>query len=140
MINVTVKFEVSDSGIGINQEQQSRIFESFEQANMNTTKKYGGTGRGLSISQNILLLMGSSLAVSSEPMVGSTFWFELNFKKPTRKICIYPIAQRNMSTSIYSNNRTYYFILKMPLVKISLIISVTTLSGNVCTRLLLTKY
>lgn len=79
--NVTVKFEVSDSGIGINQEQQSRIFNSFEQANMNTTKKYGGTGLGLNISQNILLLMGSSLTVSSEPMVGSTFWFELNFKK-----------------------------------------------------------
>jgi CheY-like chemotaxis protein len=79
--HMTVKFEVSDSGIGINQEQQSRIFESFEQANMNTTKKYGGTGLGLNICQNILLLMGSSLAVSSEPMVGSTFCFELNFKK-----------------------------------------------------------
>ena len=79
--HMTVKFEVSDSGIGINQEQQSRIFESFEQANMNTTKKYGGTGLGLNICQSILLLMGSSLAVSSEPMVGSTFWFELNFKK-----------------------------------------------------------
>ena len=75
---VTVKFEVIDSGIGINQEQLSRIFNSFEQANMNTTKKYGGTGLGLSISQNILLLMGSSLEVSSEPMVGSTFWFELS--------------------------------------------------------------
>ena len=79
--HVTVKFEVSDSGIGINQEQQLRIFDSFEQANMNTTKKYGGTGLGLNICQNILFLMGSSLEVSSEPMVGSTFWFEISFEK-----------------------------------------------------------
>lgn len=79
--HISLRFEVSDSGIGINNEQLSRIFNSFEQASMEVNKKYGGTGLGLNITQNLLSLMGSKLEVHSKPMVGSTFYFELTLEK-----------------------------------------------------------
>ncbi len=78
---LTFKFEVIDSGIGLNNEQLTRVFNSFEQASMEVNKKYGGTGLGLNISQNILSLMDSKLEVTSEPMVGSTFSFKLTLQK-----------------------------------------------------------
>lgn len=81
--HISLKFEVSDSGIGINEEQLSRIFNSFEQASMEVNKKYGGTGLGLNITENLLTLMGSKLQVQSKPMVGSTFYFELTLEKAT---------------------------------------------------------
>ena len=79
--HITLKFEVSDSGIGINEEQLSRIFNSFEQASMEVNKKYGGTGLGLNITESLLTLMDSKLEVKSKPMVGSTFYFELVLEK-----------------------------------------------------------
>lgn len=79
--DVTLKFEISDSGIGLNNEQLTRIFNSFEQASMEVNKKYGGTGLGLNISENLLSLMGSKLNVVSKPMIGSTFWFEITLEK-----------------------------------------------------------
>ena len=77
---MTVRFEVKDSGIGMTPDQIQRIFEPFMQADSSTTRNYGGTGLGLTITKNFVELMGGELTVESEPGVGSTFSFELSFK------------------------------------------------------------
>ena len=76
-----VRFSVSDTGIGMSEEQQSRIFESFTQADTSTTRRYGGTGLGLSISRQLVEMMDGKMSVESEPGAGSTFSFELPLKK-----------------------------------------------------------
>jgi signal transduction histidine kinase/CheY-like chemotaxis protein len=76
---VTVLFEIQDSGIGMTSEQVDKIFDSFMQAETGTTRKYGGTGLGLTISKNLVELMGGRLFVESRPGAGSKFSFELTF-------------------------------------------------------------
>ena len=78
--NVVLRFEVRDSGIGIPLEKQDKIFEAFLQEDASTTRKYGGTGLGLTISNKLLGLMGSSLKLESEFGKGSRFYFDLALK------------------------------------------------------------
>ena len=75
----TFHFEIKDSGIGLTVEQIERIFDPFTQGETGTTRKYGGTGLGLTISKNFIELMGGKLAVESTPGVGSKFSFDLTF-------------------------------------------------------------
>jgi PAS domain S-box-containing protein len=76
----TIRFAVRDTGIGIKKEKQGKIFEAFSQEDGSTTKKYGGTGLGLTISNRLLGLMGSRLQLISAPGKGSTFFFDLAVK------------------------------------------------------------
>jgi signal transduction histidine kinase len=75
---VTLRFSVEDHGIGISQEQQAWLFQTFAQADSGISRKYGGTGLGLSISQKIIELMGGCICIESEIGRGSTFSFEIS--------------------------------------------------------------
>ena len=79
--NSTIRFEVTDTGIGIPADKQSKIFESFTQADASTTRKFGGSGLGLTIAKHMVEAMGSSLNFQSTEGVGSHFWFVLNLEK-----------------------------------------------------------
>jgi signal transduction histidine kinase/DNA-binding response OmpR family regulator len=82
----TLNISVSDTGIGISSEQQAKIFQSFEQAESSTTRKYGGTGLGLPISKSIVEMMGGTIKVQSEPGKGSTFSFTIQVQRGVNEI------------------------------------------------------
>jgi signal transduction histidine kinase/CheY-like chemotaxis protein len=77
----TLSISVADSGIGISNEQQKRLFSSIEQADSSTSRKFGGTGLGLAISRRIVEMMGGVIGVESEPGKGSTFTFTVTITK-----------------------------------------------------------
>jgi len=78
--DMVIKMSVTDTGIGLSEQQQRQLFNSFNQTNPNITRRYGGTGLGLVISKNLVEQMGGSIDLESKPGIGSTFWFTFNAK------------------------------------------------------------
>ena len=87
-----VRFEVADSGVGIPQDRQHKIFDSFTQADASTTRKFGGSGLGLTIAKEMIEAMGGQLQFQSTEGVGSRFWFDLNLDKD--------IAEKDITSDI----------------------------------------
>ncbi len=92
--NISCRFSVRDTGIGIREEKQTKIFEAFLQEDGSTTKRYGGTGLGLTISNKLLGMMGSQLQVKSTAGMGSTFFFDLTMKSEPGE----PIEWENLNS------------------------------------------
>lgn len=86
-MNITsIAFKIQDTGIGVTREQKSRIFDAFSQADVSITRKYGGTGLGLTISSRFVELMGGKLTLNSQVGKGTTFSFELDFQEAERSL------------------------------------------------------
>ncbi len=106
--HTTLRFVVSDTGIGIPEEHVNRLFQSFSQIDSSTTRKFGGTGLGLAISKQIIDLMGGLIGVESEEGKGSTFWFTVVLEKQSAE-CHVPVSQdmiNNMRVLIVGDDCT----------------------------------
>jgi len=80
-VDVLLRFEITDTGMGISAEDESRIFALFEQVDGSPSRKHGGTGLGLSLCQRLAAMMGGAIGVTSELHVGSSFWFTARFER-----------------------------------------------------------
>ena len=113
---VRLRFVVRDTGIGISQGKQGTIFRAFEQEDMSTTRKYGGTGLGLTIAARLVALMGGTISVDSAPDLGSTFVFTARFGRqpnpPQTPALRPPVWVHNLPVLLVDDNRTNRHILE----------------------------
>jgi len=101
----TIKFEVKDTGIGINEEDAEKLFKPFAQADASTTRKFGGTGLGLAITRELVTIIGGAVGIESVPGQGSTFYFTARFEIVNEKTACYEYASLvNVKVLIVDDN------------------------------------
>jgi PAS domain S-box-containing protein len=115
--HATVHFSVQDTGIGIPYDRQAAVFERFTQADGSTTRTYGGTGLGLTISKQLVEIMQGKIGLQSTPGVGTTFWFDIKFeKRPQEKRSTAPLTPGPVNLSqarilVVDDNQTNRMVL-----------------------------
>jgi signal transduction histidine kinase/CheY-like chemotaxis protein len=109
-----IRFEVSDTGIGLTAEEQARVFSTYSQVDSSTTRKHGGTGLGLAIARMLTQLMGGEIGVESEKGVGSRFWFTALFREAEakRRTPQPPVSLAGTFVAVVDDNRTNRAILE----------------------------
>lgn len=116
--NIKLQFKVRDTGIGISKEQQKKLFKSFSQADSSTTRKYGGTGLGLTITKSLIELMGGNISIESELNKGTIFTFNISFEKTENKeksFLTYKETIKGKKILVCDDNDTYRKVIKYTL-------------------------
>ncbi|KPA13323.1 multi-sensor hybrid histidine kinase [Candidatus Magnetomorum sp. HK-1] len=129
---VTIKFSIKDTGIGLTKSQQNKLFQSFQQADTSTTRKYGGTGLGLAICKKLSEMMGGYIEVTSEYGKGSIFSYTGIFDRQElteQQVEIIPENINGLKTLVIDDNATILKILKMYLEKFTFQVD-TAISGQ----------
>jgi signal transduction histidine kinase/CheY-like chemotaxis protein len=116
--DIQLVFEVRDSGIGISDAQQSKVFKAFDQADTSTTRQFGGTGLGLAIARQLTEMMGGTMAVRSKLNEGSTFSFSASFGLPEQPetVALEPQELKGLNALVVDDNSTNRMILEELLV------------------------
>ena len=111
---VQLQFEVADTGIGLTEEEQARVFSTYSQVDSSTTRRHGGTGLGLATARMLAQLMGGAVGVESEKGAGSRFWFTALFREGARKLTSSHTSASLSGTAIavIDDNRTNRTILE----------------------------
>ena len=122
---VSLKFTVSDTGIGLTEEQKNKLFKSFQQADTSTSRKYGGTGLGLAICKQLATLMGGDTGVESELGKGSTFWFTATFSrsKSKQKVLMPSPDLRGLRVLVVDDNESARITMEVMLTSMSFKVS-----------------
>ncbi len=110
---INIKFSIKDTGIGISNENQEKLFKAFSQAESSTTRRYGGTGLGLAISKKLTEYMGGNIGVKSVAGKGSEFFFDIWIKKSDEQIkTIEKSSRKNLNILCIDDNKTNLRVLK----------------------------